>query len=317
MDKVKIHYLLKLTACSTVIILILLSIAVFVPKKFPAGTIVRVQKDATLSDVTASLSKRQIILSKFLFKGIFSLFYGQRKVMAGDYVFDQPQNLWIVTSRLAKGEHGLPIIKVTIPEGSTVQDIAWILLKKIPDFNAPYFIKIARQHEGYLFPDTYRFYPNTTPEDVLKTLRETFNIKIKPLMISISMSGRTSSDIVIMASLLEREASSTTDREIIAGILWKRLDEKMLLQVDAPFVYITGNNFVSLADLKIDSPYNTYKYRGLPKGPIANPGLNAIKAAINPTKTPYYYYLSDQKGNMHYATTHDGHLVNRDKYLWK
>lgn len=295
----------------------MISIASFIPRQFPIGSKIHITKDLTLSDTAKSLAQKNIISSPLLFKAVFSIFYGQKKVMAGDYIFETPQNLWKVIDRLAKGEYGFKVIKVTIPEGSTVQDIAWILLKKIPDFDAPYFVKIAKAHEGYLFPDTYRFYVNTTPDEVLKTLRETFNIKIKPVMVDVSLSGRTPADIVTMASLLEREASSSTDRAIISGILWKRLDEKMLLQVDATLVYLTGDGYVSINDTKIDSPYNTYKYKGLPKGPIANPGIDAIRSAANPVKTPYYYYLSDKDGNMHYAKTFEGHQENRGKYLRK
>jgi UPF0755 protein len=120
-----------------------------------------------------------------------------------------------------------------------------------------------------------------------------------------------------MASILEAEARTTETRKIISGILWKRMEIGMPLQVDAPFQYIIGKNTFQLTtnDLKFDSPYNTYKYKGLPPGPIGNPGLDAISATVNPIKTNYLYYLSDVRGNMHYAKTFAEHVINKEKYL--
>lgn len=295
----------------------MVSFASFAPEDFPAGAEIHIPQNISLSDVSSTLAKKHVISSPFLFKMAVALLYGQRRIVAGDYLFLQPQNLWIVADRLVKGQQGLSPIRITIPEGSTVNDIAWILLKKIPHFNAPYFIRIAHDFEGYLFPDTYLFYPNKKPDEILETLRNTFDAELQSLYLDIKSGGRRKEDVVIMASLLEKEATSSDDRAIIAGILWKRLDEGMLLQVDPPLTYISGNTsgFVSLDDTKIDSLYNTYKYKGLPVGPIDNPGLEALKIAVHPLKTPYYYYLSDTKGNIHYATTYAGHLANKIKYF--
>jgi UPF0755 protein len=120
-----------------------------------------------------------------------------------------------------------------------------------------------------------------------------------------------------MASILEEEANNTEDRRIISGILWKRIEKGMALQVDAPFYYLfgKGSSQLTLSDLATTSPYNTYVNKGLPSAPISNPGLDAIKAAINPKSTPYYFYLADRKGITHYATDHDGHVANRNNYL--
>ena len=147
---------------------------------------------------------------------------------------------------------------------------------------------------------------------------ENFNVKITPeLNAAVAESGRDFSDIVIMASLIEKEAGSRKDAEIISGILWKRIEIGMPLQVDAVFPYIIGKNTyeVTLQDLEVDSPYNTYKYPGLPIGPISNPGLVSIKAAINPQKTNYLYYLNDTNGVMHYATTFDEHKINKARHV--
>ncbi|PIP73278.1 MAG: hypothetical protein COW88_02715 [Candidatus Lloydbacteria bacterium CG22_combo_CG10-13_8_21_14_all_47_15] len=148
-------------------------------------------------------------------------------------------------------------------------------------------------------------------------MKENFIEKISTTAPAIKDFGESVHDVVVMASLLEKEARTMETREVIAGILWKRLKDGMPLQVDAVFPYINGKNTfqLSLEDLQVDHPYNTYTRKGLPPGPIANPGLDAIIAAINPEDTPYYFYLSDKEGMMHYARTFDGHLANKARYL--
>lgn len=317
MNKEHFYFLSKLLALFLVVLFILVNIAAFVPKNFPVGSHVRIAKDTTISETADILFEKHIISSPFLFKAIMKTIHGERGIKAGSYVFDDPQNLWRVSSRLSSADYGVPLVKVTIPEGATVQDIAWIILKKIPTFDAPYFLKLAKASEGYLFPDTYLFYTTVLPDEVFDTLRKNFNLKFQSLLVDVSLSGRKPADIVTMASIVEREATSTPDRAIIAGILWKRMDEGMPLQVDATIVYLTGDGSVSVADTKIDSPYNTYKNKGLPKGPISNPGLSSLQAAARYVKTPYYYYLADARGVTHYAKTFEGHQVNREKYLRK
>jgi UPF0755 protein len=308
-------FLVKLAGGFFLVLLLMMTIAAFVPQQFPVGTVVRIPKNTSLGEVADLFAEKKVITSPFLFKAAVVAFHGQNRIVAGDYAFSEPQNLWTIVRRLSTGDQGLSPIKVTIPEGSTVTDIAWLVLKKIPEFDAPYFVKIAESQEGYLFPDTYFFYPNTTPEEVVATLRKNFTNKFQDLVIDVSLSKRKPADIVTMASILEKEARTIDDKAIISGILWKRLDEGMPLQVDASIVYLTGSGYVSIEDTKIDSPYNTYKNKGLPEGPISNPGLISLRAAAQPAKSPYYYYLSDPKGKMYYATTFEGHQVNREKYL--
>ena len=120
-----------------------------------------------------------------------------------------------------------------------------------------------------------------------------------------------------MASLLEEEARTTRSRQIISGILWKRIERGMRLQVDAVFPYILGKNTfeLTLDDLAVDSPYNTYRYAGLPLGPISNPGLDSLRAALHPVQTPYLYYLSDKNGVFHWSRTYEEHLKKKKLYL--
>lgn len=208
-------------------------------------------------------------------------------------------------------------VNVTIPEGLSVKQIGEIL-ENAKLFSKDEFIKIAQKEEGYLFPDTYRFYKDAKPEDVVLKMKENFNKKITSEILSeIQKTNRALSEVVVMASMLEEEVRSTEDRKIVAGILWKRLDQEMGLNVDAALTYILGraSNELTLGDLKYDSPYNTYRYRGLPPTPISNPGLDAISAAANPEQSRYFYYLTDKDGAVHYAVTLEEHALNKRKYL--
>jgi UPF0755 protein len=168
-----------------------------------------------------------------------------------------------------------------------------------------------------LWPDTYYLEPTVTPDEVVKKLRATFATKIDPLKSTITASGHSLSEIITMASLVEEEASTDKDRRLIAGILWKRLAAGMPLQVDASLTYALGRSTHDLTvdDLKSDPPYNTYQSTGLPPAPISNPGLAAIKAVLEPTKSAYFYYLADQYGVTHYAETLAEHNENKAMYL--
>ena len=179
------------------------------------------------------------------------------------------------------------------------------------------FIAKAKSLEGYLFPDTYIFQTNTGVYTVIEAMQANYNRKIATVEDKIKASGKTESDIIKMASIVEEEGRTTETRQIVAGILWKRLALSMPLQVDSSFKYINGKTTATLttADLKIDSPYNTYLYKGLPPTPICNPGLDSIIAVLSPIKTDYLYFLTDKDGVMHYAKTFDEHVANKQKYL--
>ena len=208
-------------------------------------------------------------------------------------------------------------VTVTIPEGLSVKQIGEVL-ESAKIFSKEDFIKIAQKEEGYLFPDTYRFYKDAKPEDIIVRMKENFNKKVTPeILKEIEKSKRPLGEIIIMASMLEEEVRSTEDRQLVAGILWKRLDRDMGLNVDATLGYILGKESLELTveDLTIDSFYNTYRYRGLPPTPISNPGLDTILAATNPTPSKYFYYLTDKEGKARYAVTLEEHALNKRKYL--
>lgn len=298
------------------VILIILGITSRPPADFPSGIDISLEKNTSLSALSKNLEEKKIISSELLFKVAVVILGGQKGVKAGDYRFSRPQDIWVVALRFVKGDHGQNRVTVTIPEGTNVKDMAEILEDKLPKFNASSFISIASQYEGHLFPDTYFFFENTSPEGVVETMLSRFEQKVDTVKARINSFGKPFEDIITMASIVEKETYPDESRRVVAGILWKRLEEGMPLQVDAPFYYITGKkgNFSS-EDLKIDSPYNTYLYKGLPKGPISNPSLSAILDTVTPLETPYWFYLTDEDGEMRYAETYDGHLANIDRYL--
>ncbi|MDP2593649.1 MAG: endolytic transglycosylase MltG [bacterium] len=288
------------------------------PKEFPEQITVRIEKGTSLTEIASVLAENKLILSSFWFTKTFALLGGETVAKAGNYFFSKPENLFSVAYRIAYADYGLPPLKITIPEGTSVVQIAAIIKNANQAFNEKNFIEMALSKEGYLFPDTYLLSPDALPEEIIEVMELNFSKKIAPLNEMVIRSGKPLSDIIIMASILEEEARSLFARRTIAGILWKRLEIGMPLQVDAVFPYIIGKNTYELTkgDLQIDSPYNTYKYAGLPIGPITNPGLQAIEAALTPIKTDYLYYLSDRSGNMYYAKHFDEHTQNR-QYLHK
>ena len=173
--------------------------------------------------------------------------------------------------------------------------------------------------EGYLFPDTYRVYKDSSCNDVLVKLLNNFDRKVsKEIKADIKSQNKSIFEIITMASIIEKEVMSTEDMKIVSGIFWDRIKYKQALESCATLAYILGENKTqySLADTQIDSPYNTYRNRGLPPGPITNPGLNAIKAAVYPTHTDYNYFLSDPKtDNTIWSKTFEEHKQNKWKYL--
>jgi UPF0755 protein len=184
-------------------------------------------------------------------------------------------------------------------------------------FDSATFLMLARDKEGYLYPDTYTFLPNATVSQVLDALERTFYERIRPLETAIASSGKPIHEIITMASLLEKEAWDDDERKQIAGVLWHRIDINMPLQVDAVFGYIKGTNTFNpkFSDLEVDSPYNTYKNKGLPPGPIGSPSISSIEAAAQPVPTDALFYLHGRDGVLRVSKSFKEHLANRRMYL--
>ncbi len=194
--------------------------------------------------------------------------------------------------------------------------------KGVKDWSAEFSVLQSKPKyvslEGFIFPDTYRLNLNATAEDIVRKTLQNFDKKLTPdLRAEIVRQKKTIFEIVTMASILEREVKSPEDKALVADIFWRRIARGMGLEADSTVNYATGKSLpsVTLDDLKINSPWNTYKYRGLPPGPISNPGLDSIKAAIYPKPNLYWYFLTTSDGRVIYGKTFEEHINNKKKYL--
>jgi len=279
---------------------------IFLPKeKISSPKIFSVEKGQGLFEIGENLEKDGLIKSKIFFDFYVILIRKEKNLQAGKYFLSSSMNIPQIVQKIISGD--IAKVKVTIPEGFTVKEIEETLGIKLPGENL----------EGYLFPDTYYFPIDASGEEVVKIMRENFEKKILPYKEEIEKSGRSLQEIITMASLLEKEVKTKEEKEIVAGILWKRLKAGIPLQVDATITYITGKKTtkISLEDLQIDSSYNTYKYKGLPPGPICNPGLESILAALYPKESEYWYYLSTPDGKTLFFKTLEEHNLAKAKYL--
>jgi UPF0755 protein len=287
------------------------------PLNFPSGEMVEIPKGASVQATARFLQSQGIVRSGMAFRLGMKVFGGQKGVLYGDYIFKEPVSLFTVVDRVSTGAFGLDPITVRIPEGATLQEMSVILAKRLPRFSAEKFIAKTEGKEGFLFPDTYFFLPNSNEDLVIETLTDSFNKIIAPLQADIEKSGRTLEDVVVLASIIEREARVYERKRVISGIMWRRIKIGMPLQVDATFVYFLGKNSytLTLKDLRIDHPFNTYKHKGLPPGAISNPGLASLKAAVYPTESVYLFWLDDSNGNTYFSSTYAEHLRYKQLYL--
>src|SRR3972149_15954 len=265
------------------------------PINFPVNTTFYAQSGSTLKKISRDLKAESILRSELALQFFAILFGGDKHIVAGDYYFDRPVDVWNVAFRIVLGRLHQKALKITVPEGFSAGDIAKLLSGSLLNFKSEDFLAGAREKEGYLFPDTYFFYPTTTAEEAVKLLSDNFKSQIAPLRGEIKKSGKTEDEIIIMASLIEKESGGPDDKKIISGILWKRIEKSIRLQVDAWS--------------------ETYDKAGLPDYPISNPGLDSIKAAIYPAPSPYLFYLHEKDGTIHYAKTFEEHRLNIVKYL--
>lgn len=298
-------------------VVIFLGVFILPPYNFPSQNSIEISEGLTLTATAQLLAEKHLVKSETIFKILVFAFGGEYGVRSGEYFFAKPISAITLTLRIIHGDFGFESIKLTFPEGSTIEEMSLIAEKKLPKFNTAEFAFLTKGKEGFLFPDTYMFYTNTKTASVVKALDENFKVKTATIKRSAEKLGKDFRDIVIMASIIEEEARKEEDRRIISGILWKRISIGMALQVDAPFIYSAGKNTYELtkADLRADSPYNTYQNRGLPVGPISNPGLDSLDAALYPTESPYLFYLSDKNGTVYYGKDFEEHKKNIQLYL--
>jgi UPF0755 protein len=283
-------------------------------KEAAAFTIPAGQGTGAIADRLAAAG---YINSGLAFKIYFYL-HKTSTIQAGEYIFESKTKMNDLIDRLSQGETASRELNILVREGLTVKEINE-QIKKMGYLSDDSFIQEAKMQEGYLFPDTYRVYKDFTAKDLVAKMRANFERKLTPdLREAIEKSGHSLEEIVTMASLLEKEVRTEEDMKIVSGIFWDRITVGQALQSCASLAYILGVNKVqySYADTQIDSPYNTYQHPGLPPGPISNPGLKSIKAAIYPTKTNYNYFLSrPDTGETIFSATLDEHNAAKAKYL--
>lgn len=302
---------------STVVLFLVLTLF-FVPTfSFPRNTYVVIPDGATSKEVGEILHQHGLVWSDTVFVILSKLFSYDSMMQSGTYFFESPASLTHVLYRVSHGVTGVAQKKITLPEGYTIREMAEVFADALPLFDRSAFMAYAPAREGYFFPDTYFFSIDSTEQTVVSKLQDTYLKTIQKLEPDIVASGHEERDVLIMASLLEKEGKYMEDRQMIADILWRRLADDYPLQVDATFGYIHNKDTYhpSFDDLEVDSPYNTYKYIGLPPSPINNPGYDALYAALHPTANEYWYYLTDTEGVMHYAKTFEEHKQNKARYL--
>lgn len=286
---------------------------------------------STAAEIAALLKSQGLIRSEDFFlaycrqKGLDS------QLKAGHYRFSRSQGLAEIASSIAEGR--VVLLSLTIPEGYTVAQIGELLVSKgicspeeweqvaSDDYDFP-FLKgqpssVKHPLEGFLFPDTYSFVESTSAREIVNIMLTRFETVWNEQFAQLAQAqNRDVMEVVTAASLIEEEAQVATERATIAGVIKNRLERDMLLQIDATVLYSLGTNkpVVTYADLKVDSPYNTYLYPGLPPGPIACPGRASIQAALEPEQHQFLYYVARGDGSHEFTTTHDQHLAAQRRY---
>ncbi len=248
----------------------------------------------------------------------------ENKIQAGSFELYASEDVFSLAKRLTKGTND---VWITIIEGLRREEIADIFAREL-GLSREEFLKATEGKEGYLFPDTYLFPKQSSVQLVVNTMLRTFDQKVnQEIREQIKGRGLSFEEGLILASLVEREAKFPKDKILVASVLLKRLKNDWPLQVDATVQYALGYDPVEKTywkknltkkDLQIDSPYNTYKNTGLPPTPIANPGLESIKAVAEADEnTPYWFYLSDKTGKTYFSKTLQEHNEKIRKYLRK
>ena len=303
------------------IILFLLNIYIFfqnlIGARLPSNKKIQtfnIDKGQNIDTIAKNLQQQGLINNSLVFKIVVKLKGLDKKIQAGSCLLSPSMSISTIADNLTQATND---DWITIPEGLRKEEVAeildWRYIDKA-DFN-------EKASEGYLFPDTYLIPRDYTNAQVVKMIEDNFRKKISTLKIP---SDLTLEQVIILASIVEREAKHDSDRAIVAGILFKRWREGWPLEVDATIQYDFGFNDaedtwwtknLTQEILDFDSPYNTRMHTGLPPTPICNPGLSSLKAVISPKESPYWFYISDEEGNMHYGKTLDEHNQNIAKYL--
>jgi len=297
---------------------------VFSPAGPSSQTFVLVKPKSSTRSIAAQLERAGIIRSAYAFLAVHAL-KGRRTLKAGEYAFDHPATALEVYDRMARGE--VYFHTVVIPEGYNIFDIAQALESSGVTTKAE-FLNVARNErslvadvdpqapslEGFLFPDTYHFSRTQSAKDMAAAMVKRFRQEMQALGLSTNIHH-----VVTMASIVEKETAIPGERPMVAGVFENRLAKRIGLATDPSVIYaalLAGRyrGAIHQSDLAFDSPYNTYRYAGLPPGPIANPGRASLEAAMRPLATDFLYFVADNKGGHNFARTIDEHNRNVANY---
>lgn len=288
-----------------------------------------------VKEIGKRLEEAQLVKNDLYFDYYIWKTGSREKLQAGKYELRGSMTIPEIVQVLSIGEVVPNEIKVTFPEGTTVKEMVGIL--KTKNFDGDEFLRIVKCEcglnsdyeflkdkprnvdlEGFLFPDTYIFYRDASAADIINRMLLNFDEKLTPEMREeIKKQGKSIYEITTMASILEKEVKTPEDMKIVSGIFWKRIENERPLQSCATIAYVLGKEKkqYSYEDTRTPSPYNTYINKGLPSGPINNPGMNSILAAVYPKETDYNYFLTDpQTGKTIYSKTVEEHDENKAKY---
>lgn len=282
--------------------------------------IFHIEKGESSREIALDLEKEGLIKWGPIFR-LYVLTIGvSGNLQAGTYQLSSSMNIPEIVEKFVKGE--IAEEKITIIEGWNLRNIGFYFENK-GMFQAEELWELVgfpldpQSQEGYLFPDTYLIRKDASLEEIVKKMQDNFEKKLAPYQNEISAAGLTLSEVIIMASLVEKEVKTREDKEIVAGIFWKRIKIGQPLESCATIAYIKGIDQwrYSFEDTRIESPYNTYLNFGLPPGPISNPGLESIEAVLHPKSSDYWYYLSTLDGETIFSKTLEEHNIAKVKYL--
>lgn len=303
--------------------------------KAEVDTVITVTEDDSVGDVATKLKNAGLINYKGLFKTFCSFFHAKDKIGPGVYNLNSNMDYRALVNGLVprKTSASAETVRITIPEGSTVQEI----IQKLADngvntveafedaaSNSDFGYKFVDSRtkgsiyglEGYLFPDTYDFYKPEDATAALKRLVDNFYSKVSSYLDAIEASEYSLDETIIIASMIEAEAASDSERANIASVIYNRLNGGMTLGMESTVRYAAMLAGKETVDIDIDSPYNTYKYGGLPAGSVANPGLASVAAAVEPAKTDYYYFALGTDNKSHFFKDYSSFtaFVNSSEY---
>ena len=307
--------------------------------KEPKTVTINITAEDSFRDVTNRLKKEGLIEYKSLFKLFASITGGKDKVTMGTYTLNTDMDYRALLAGMSVNSSTKAEVSVTIPEGYNIDQIFALLeengVAQVEDLNKeaaehnykfPFLQEIPlgdkRRLEGYLYPDTYTFYTPHSPLYAINKMLVNYDDRItEDLRAEMEATGYSMREVLTIASLVEKETDGT-DRGMVASVILNRLknpdaETAGFLQVDATLAYINGGKVPSEADKQIDSPYNTYMYKGLPAGPICNPGMASIRAVLHPEKTNYYYYALGDDDLHHFFRTYAEHqkfIASQDRY---